>query len=53
MQTPDCSLSAMRLGPIATEFKEVANRLTGELMARTDPDYKPISGQIPKCIPNR
>lgn len=33
---------AIRPGPIATEFNEVANQLTGDLMARTDPDYKPI-----------
>ena len=33
---------AIRPGPIATEFNEVGNQLTGDLMARTDPDYKPI-----------
>ena len=33
---------AIRPGPIATEFNEVATELTGDLMARTDPDYKPI-----------
>jgi short-subunit dehydrogenase len=33
---------AIRPGPLATEFNEVANELTGDLMARTDPDYKPI-----------
>ena len=33
---------AIRPGPIATEFNEVGNKLTGDLMARTDPDYKPI-----------
>lgn len=32
----------IRPGPIATEFNEVGNKLTGDLMARTDPDYKPI-----------
>lgn len=32
----------VRPGPIATEFNEVANRLTGDLMSRTDPDYKPV-----------
>ncbi|MFH1243733.1 MAG: SDR family oxidoreductase [Pseudomonadota bacterium] len=32
----------IRPGPIATEFNEVANRLTGDLMGRTDADYKPI-----------
>lgn len=31
---------AIRPGPIATEFNEVGNKLTGDLMARTDPDYK-------------
>jgi short-subunit dehydrogenase len=33
---------AIRPGAIATEFNEVANQLTGDLMARTDPDYKPL-----------
>ena len=33
---------AIRPGPIATEFNEVGNKLTGDLMARTHPDYKPI-----------
>jgi short-subunit dehydrogenase len=33
---------AIRPGPIATEFNEVGTELTGDLMARTDPDYKPI-----------
>jgi len=33
---------AIRPGPIATEFNEVDNKLTGDLMARTDPGYKPI-----------
>jgi short-subunit dehydrogenase len=33
---------AVRPGPIATEFNEAANKRTGDLMARTDPDYKPI-----------
>jgi short-subunit dehydrogenase len=32
----------IRPGPIATEFNDVANELTGDLMARTDPDYKPV-----------
>jgi short-subunit dehydrogenase len=32
----------IRPGPIATEFNEVANQLTGDLMARTDPEYKPV-----------
>jgi NAD(P)-dependent dehydrogenase (short-subunit alcohol dehydrogenase family) len=33
---------AIRPGPIATEFNDVGNKLTGDLMARTDPDYKPL-----------
>jgi short-subunit dehydrogenase len=33
---------AIRPGPIATEFNEVGNKLSGDLMAKTDPDYKPI-----------
>ncbi|MEJ2587092.1 MAG: SDR family oxidoreductase [Deltaproteobacteria bacterium] len=33
---------AIRPGFIATEFNDVANALTGDLMARTDPDYKPV-----------
>jgi short-subunit dehydrogenase len=33
---------AIRPGPIATEFNEVGNEHTGDLMARTDPDYKPV-----------
>jgi len=32
----------IRPGVIATEFNEVANRLTGDLLSRTDPDYKPV-----------
>ncbi|MGD2126447.1 MAG: SDR family NAD(P)-dependent oxidoreductase [Desulfobacteraceae bacterium] len=32
----------IRPGFIATEFNEAANRLTGDLLARTDPDYKPL-----------
>ncbi len=35
---------AVRPGPIATEFNEVGNEWTGDLMARTDPDYKAIYG---------
>lgn len=34
----------MRPGPIATEFNEAANELTGDLMGRTDEDYKPVYG---------
>jgi short-subunit dehydrogenase len=33
---------AIRPGFIATEFNDVANEMTGDLMARTDPDYQPI-----------
>jgi short-subunit dehydrogenase len=32
----------IRPGVIATEFNEVANRLTGDLLSKTDPDYKPV-----------
>ncbi len=32
----------IRPGVIATEFNEVANQMSGDLMARTDPDYRPI-----------
>ena len=31
---------SMRPGPVATEFDEVGNKVSGDLMARTDPDYK-------------
>jgi short-subunit dehydrogenase len=33
---------AIRPGFTATEFNEAATRMTGDLMARTDPDYKPL-----------
>lgn len=33
---------AIRPGMIGTEFNETANRLTGDLLSRTDPDYKPV-----------
>ena len=33
---------AIRPGPVATEFNEVSNDLSGDLMTKTDPDYKPI-----------
>jgi short-subunit dehydrogenase len=33
---------AIRPGPIATEFNDVATEMTGDLMARSDPDYKQI-----------
>ena len=36
------SVVAIRPGFIATEFNDVAGELTGDLMARTDPDYKPV-----------
>ena len=32
----------IRPGPIATEFNDVAMQMTGDLMDRTDPDYKAI-----------
>lgn len=32
----------IRPGVIATEFNETGNQLTGDLLSRTDPDYKPI-----------
>ena len=32
----------IRPGVIGTEFNEVANQLTGDLMSRTDPDYKAV-----------
>ena len=32
----------IRPGPIATEFNDVAIQMTGDLMDRTDPDYKTI-----------
>ena len=32
----------IRPGPIATEFNDVATQMTGDLMTRTDPDYKQI-----------
>lgn len=33
---------AIRPGFTATEFNEAATRMTGDLTARTDPDYKPL-----------
>jgi short-subunit dehydrogenase len=33
---------AIRPGFTSTEFNEVAARISGDLMARTDPDYKPL-----------
>lgn len=32
----------IRPGVINTEFNDTANQLTGDLLSRTDPDYKPI-----------
>jgi short-subunit dehydrogenase len=32
----------IRPGPIASEFNEVANQLTGDLLSRADPEYKPV-----------
>jgi NAD(P)-dependent dehydrogenase (short-subunit alcohol dehydrogenase family) len=40
----------IRPGPIATEFNDVAIQMTGDLMDRTDPDYKTIyqrAGEYP------
>lgn len=33
---------AIRPGAVATEFNDVATQMTGDLLARTDPDYKPV-----------
>lgn len=33
---------AIRPGPVATEFNEAAKRRTGDLISKTDPDYKPF-----------
>jgi len=33
---------AIRPGAIATEFNDVGNEMTGDLMARTDPEYVPL-----------
>jgi len=32
----------IRPGVIGTEFNDVANTLTGDLLSRTDPDYRPV-----------
>jgi short-subunit dehydrogenase len=32
----------IRPGVIDTEFNDKANQLTGDLLSRTDPDYKPV-----------
>ena len=32
----------IRPGGIATEFNDTASQLTGDLLSRTDPDYKPV-----------
>jgi short-subunit dehydrogenase len=32
----------IRPGVIGTEFNDVANKLTGDLLSRTHPDYKPV-----------
>ncbi len=32
----------IRPGVIGTEFNDVANKLTGDLLSRTDPDYRPV-----------
>ena len=36
------SVITIRPGVIATEFNDVATEMSGDLMARMDPDYKPI-----------
>lgn len=41
---------AIRPGFIATEFNDVANALTGDLLARTDPDYKTVYETSGKAI---
>ena len=41
---------AIRPGFIATEFNDVANSMTGDLFARTDPDYKPVYETSGKAI---
>jgi short-subunit dehydrogenase len=48
---------AIRPGPVATEYLEVAKKLTGDILARTDPDYIPIyeragGGGAEKTFPN-
>jgi NAD(P)-dependent dehydrogenase (short-subunit alcohol dehydrogenase family) len=35
-------VATIRPGATATEFNEVASRLTGDLLSRTDPNYKPV-----------
>ena len=39
---------AIRPGAIATEFGQAAEKMTGDLFARTDPDYRPIYEAIKK-----
>jgi len=41
---------AIRPGFIATEFNDVANSVTGDLFARTDPDYKSVYETFGKGI---
>ena len=41
---------AIRPGFIATEFNDVATAETGDLFARTDPDYKPVYETSGKAI---
>jgi short-subunit dehydrogenase len=48
---------AIRPGPVATEYLEVAKQLTGDILARTDPDYKALyertgGGGAEKKFPN-
>ena len=39
---PCIRVITIRPGVIATNSNDVANRLTGDLLSRTDPDYKPV-----------
>lgn len=41
---------AVRPGFIATEFNEVANQVTGDLLGRTDPEYRPVYDTCGKGI---
>ena len=39
---PEIKVVAIRPGSIATEFNEVSINLSGDIMTKTDPDYKSI-----------
>lgn len=41
---------AIRPGFIATEFNDVGNSMTGDLLARTDPDYKSVYETSGKAV---